>query len=89
LEKLQKKFTTTTTTTTTRTIEKDEDLQSNWKEMERRVLHRKPLTKEQRGGGSDKKVGRCNIRKTDEDVWFEQGFYDGWMTNNNKDEQSR
>jgi hypothetical protein len=70
LEKLKQKF----KTTTDRIIEKDEDLQSNWKQMERRVIHRKPLTKEQRGSSDN--IGRRNIRKTDEDVWLEQGLYD-------------
>uniref|UniRef100_A0A7R9W6L0 Uncharacterized protein n=1 Tax=Pseudictyota dubia TaxID=2749911 RepID=A0A7R9W6L0_9STRA len=53
-------------------IESDEDLQPMWKDMESRVTRRRPLTVEQRGG----KVGRRNVRKSDEDMWLQAGLYD-------------
>ena len=52
-------------------IESEEDLQPMWKEMEGRVTRRKPRTLADTGG----KSGRMNIKKTDEDVWLEQGLY--------------
>jgi hypothetical protein len=52
----------------------DEDnVQPMWRAMERRVLQRKSLTAEQRGGNS--KIGRKNIKTTDEDTWLEAGLY--------------
>ena len=68
MEKLEKKF-----QEPTRTVEKDDDLQGEWKSMESRVTNRVPLTKEELGG----RTGRMNIRKTDEDVWLKEGLYDG------------
>ena len=53
-------------------IESEEDLQPMWKEMEGRVTRRKPRTLADTGG----KSGRMNIKKTDEDVWLQQGLYD-------------
>ena len=55
-----------------RNIESEEDLQPMWKEMEGRVTRRKPRTLADTGG----KSGRMNIKKTDEDVWLQQGLYD-------------
>ena len=52
-------------------IESEEDLQPMWKEMEGRVTRRKPRSLADTGG----KSGRMNIKKTDEDVWLEQGLY--------------
>ena len=53
-------------------IEREEDLQPMWKEMERRVRNRRSLTAQERGG----RIGRINVRRTDEDVWLEEGLYD-------------
>jgi len=53
------------------TIESEEDLQPMWKEMEGRVTRRKLRTLAETGG----KSGRMNIKKTDEDVWLEEGLY--------------
>ena len=54
-------------------VEKYGDVQALWREMERRVTNRKPLTKAQRGG----RVGRRNVRKvTDEEMWLREGLYD-------------
>ena len=53
-------------------IESEEDLQPMWKEMEGRVTRRKPRTLADTGG----KSGRMNIKKTDEDVWLQQGLYE-------------
>ena len=55
----------------TRIVEREEDLQQMWRDMESRVTRRKTLTAEQRGG----KVGRRNIRRTDEDTWLDAGLY--------------
>ena len=52
-------------------IESEEDLQPMWKEMEGRVTRRKPRSLADTGG----KSGRMNIKKTDEDVWLEEGLY--------------
>ncbi|VEU39715.1 unnamed protein product [Pseudo-nitzschia multistriata] len=62
----------------TRTIESEEDLQPMWKEMEGRVTRRKARTLADTGG----KSGRRNIKKTDEDVWLQEGMYG---TDDNKD----
>ena len=53
-------------------IESDEELQPMWRDMESRVTKRRSLTAAQRKG----KVGRRNIRKSDEDMWLESGLYD-------------
>ena len=53
-------------------IECDEDVQPMWRAMESRVIKRKSLTVEQLGAS---KVGRRNIRLTDEDTWLEAGLY--------------
>ncbi|CAB9498295.1 expressed unknown protein [Seminavis robusta] len=52
-------------------IQDDEDLQPMWKAMESRVKNRRSLTVAQASG----KTGRANIRKTDEDVWLQEGLY--------------
>ena len=54
-------------------IQDQEDLQPMWKEMEGRVSNRRSRTLAQNNG----KIGRANIRKTDEDIWLQEGFYDG------------
>ena len=52
-------------------IKSDDDVQQMWRQMESRVLRRRMLTVEQRGS----KVGRRNVRKTEEDFWLEAGMY--------------
>mmetsp|Transcript_4986 Transcript_4986/g.11907 ORF Transcript_4986/g.11907 Transcript_4986/m.11907 type:complete len:143 (+) Transcript_4986:164-592(+) len=68
LDKLESKFKKQTEVLD---IESEEDLQPMWKEMEGRVTRRRPRTLADTGG----KSGRMNIKKTDEDVWLEQGLY--------------
>jgi hypothetical protein len=53
-------------------VNKDDELQSHWKAMEGRVVRRKPISKESAAG----KVGRRNIRRTDEEIWEQNGVYD-------------
>ena len=53
-------------------ITTDEELQPMWRDMESRVTRRRSLTAAERGPG---KVGRKNIRKSDEDVWLASGLY--------------
>lgn len=52
-------------------IEKDDDLQPMWKDMESRVVRRKSLTIDQAG----RRIGRKNIRPTDEESWLNAGMY--------------
>jgi hypothetical protein len=66
LEKLEKKFTEPSI------IDSDEKLQSEWSAMESRVTNRRPRTLRETGG----KSGRINVRKTDEDIWLQEGLYD-------------
>jgi hypothetical protein len=54
------------------TVESEEDLQPMWSSMESRVKNRRSRTKEQLGG----KTGRRNIKRTDEEMRLEAGFYD-------------
>jgi hypothetical protein len=54
------------------TVESEDDLQPMWSSMESRVKNRRPRTKEQLGG----KSGRRNIKKTDEEMWLQEGMYD-------------
>lgn len=67
LKRLEGKFQNSNVTT----IEKEDDLQPEWKNMEKRVLMRKSRTKDQIGG----KSGRSNVRPTDEDSWLDAGLY--------------
>eukprot|EP00550_Attheya_septentrionalis_P009143 CAMPEP_0198286676 /NCGR_PEP_ID=MMETSP1449-20131203/5689_1 /TAXON_ID=420275 /ORGANISM="Attheya septentrionalis, Strain CCMP2084" /LENGTH=188 /DNA_ID=CAMNT_0043984461 /DNA_START=138 /DNA_END=704 /DNA_ORIENTATION=- len=53
-------------------IKSDEDVQEMWRAMESRVTKRTSLTLAERGG----KIGRRNIRKTEEDEWLQAGLYD-------------
>lgn len=69
LDKLEKKFSEKPVCAV---VESYEDVQPMWKGMESRVTNRKPLTKAQRGG----RIGRMNVRKTEEDVWLKEGLYD-------------
>jgi hypothetical protein len=68
LDKLENKFQESELLT----IESEEDLQPMWKSMESRVKNRRPRTKEELGG----RTGRANIRKTDEEMWLQEGLYD-------------
>lgn len=54
-------------------IQSDDDLQPMWRDMESRVTRRRSLTAAQREPG---KIGRRNVRKSDEDMWLESGLYD-------------
>ena len=65
-------------------IQDDADLQPMWKDMESRVKNRKSRTLAENKG----RIGRSNIRKTDEDIWLEQGLYnnDDDSNSNNKDD---
>jgi len=67
LQRLEKKFEDPVVS-----IASDEDLQPVWKEMESRVKNRRPRTVNENGG----KTGRHNVKRTDEEVWLEQGLYD-------------
>ena len=49
-------------------VNNDEDLQGMWKGMESRVTKRLSLTLEQ--AEKKGKVGRKNVRKTDEEMWL-------------------
>lgn len=53
-------------------VDSDEELQQMWKAMEGRVTRRRPRTLGDTGG----KTGRVNVRKTDEEMWLQEGFYD-------------
>ena len=52
-------------------IESEDDLQPMWKAMEGRVTTRKLRSLADTGG----KSGRMNIKKTEEDVWLQEGLY--------------
>lgn len=54
-----------------RTIENDKDLQPMWRDMESRVRRRRPRKLEEAGG----KRGRTNVKRTDEEVWLNEGLY--------------
>jgi len=75
LEKIENKFDKTLN------IENEEDLQPMWKGMESRVIRRKVRTLEDTKGRS----GRMNIKKTDEDVWLEEGLYNNYQDDNDND----
>jgi len=53
-------------------IGSDEELQQTWRDLESRIRNRRPLSLQDRRGVS----GRSNVRRTDEDVWLEEGLYD-------------
>lgn len=72
LNNLERKFETFDETTSTPVIETSSELQSMWRALESRVTRRRSLTTEERKGV----VGRRNIKRTDEDVWLEEGLYD-------------
>ena len=56
-------------------IDNDEDVQPTWKDMESRVTRRKSMTISELSSRG-KKVGRSNIRKTDEEAWLNAGLYE-------------
>lgn len=68
-------------------IANDEDLQPMWKQMESRVKNRRSY---RLGGGrpgrENLKVGRRNVRQTEEDVWLQQGLYDDISEGSEKNE---
>jgi hypothetical protein len=66
LDMLEKKF------SPSQIVESEDELQPMWKQLENRVKHRRPLTLQERGP----KVGRMNIKRTDEELWLEEGLYD-------------
>lgn len=70
-------------------LDEDDVVQPMWRAMERRVLQRKSLTAEQRG--SSAKIGRKNIKLTDEDTWLQAGLYnaDSSKTSSNGDRESK
>ena len=69
LDRLEKKL---STEEPAQSVESDVEVQPMWKEMESRVTNRRPLTAAQRGG----RVGRKNVRTTDEEIWLKEGLYD-------------
>jgi len=75
LEKLEKKFTDREEPLPLIEVDSEDDLQPMWKQMESRVKYRKSLTiEEQQRRGQP--VGRTNVRKTDEEMWLQEGLYD-------------
>ena len=55
-------------------INNDDELQDTWKQMESRVTRRRLPPKSNERGIT--KVGRRNIRKSEEDEWLKAGLYD-------------
>lgn len=74
LETLEKKFSKPSGVVE---VDNDDDLQPMWRQMESRVTNRRPRTVEEMGG----RTGRTNVKKTDEEVWLREGFYDDKGTN--------
>lgn len=70
IDKIERKFNKKGAPATN--IDNDDDLQQMWKEMERRVVNRRPRTIRDTHG----KTGRTNIRKTDEEMWLKSGLYE-------------
>lgn len=66
IDKIEKKF-----TEPSQRVDSDEGLQQMWKEMESRVTKRRPRTL----GDTKGKTGRENIKKTDEEMWLQEGLY--------------
>lgn len=65
-------------------IQKDEELQPMWKDMESRVTRRRPLTLQEAKG----KTGRRNIRKTDEEAWLQAGLYSSDDDENHENDEN-
>jgi len=74
LDKLEEKFTSSSPSFSEPSVhvDNDEDLQPMWKQMESRVIRRRPRTIEEMGG----RTGRKNVKKTDEEMWLSEGLYD-------------
>lgn len=73
LDRLEKKF-SAQDPLPVQQIQSEDELQPMWQAMERRVKNRKSKTINYEQSGS--KIGRSNIRKTDEDIWLQEGLYD-------------
>jgi hypothetical protein len=56
-------------------ITSDDEVQQTWKDMESRVVRRRTMDLSE-AKAKGKKVGRRNVRKTDEEVWLDAGLYD-------------
>lgn len=56
-------------------INSDDEVQPMWKDMESRVTRRRAMTKAE-ATAKGKKIGRSNVRKTDEEAWLSAGLYD-------------
>lgn len=76
LEKLESKFSNEPLV-----VDNEEDLQPMWKEMESRVIRRRPRTVEENGG----RTGRVNVRRTDEEMWLKEGLYEPSSDKNSAD----
>lgn len=68
IEKIEQKFSDDPSAN----VKSDEELQQMWREMESRVVKRRPRTIRETGG----KTGRVNVRKTDEEMWLNEGLYE-------------
>ena len=53
-----------------------EEVQPMWKAMESRVTKRPPPMTLKEAKAKNKVTGRKNIKKTEEEYWFEEGVYD-------------
>jgi hypothetical protein len=67
-------------------ISSDDDLQGEWRAMESRVTNRRSLTVEE--GRRKGKLGRINVKRTDEEIWLEAGVYRQDNDNDNDDDDS-
>lgn len=78
LSKLEAKHLDRTTANSTKEqqqhheVSNEEDLQQHWKDMESRVTRRRVIPLDR----PNVKVGRQNVRTTDEDLWLAEGLYD-------------
>lgn len=55
-------------------IEKYEDIQPMWRDMESRVTRRRTITIAE-AASKGIRIGRRNVRKTDEEAWLQAGLY--------------
>lgn len=55
-------------------INSDEELQPMWRDMESRVINRKPWTVQQ-SASKGRMIGRGNVKRTDEEMWLDAGLY--------------
>jgi hypothetical protein len=65
-------------------ITNDDEVQPMWRDMESRVLRRKSVTMAE-ALTKGMKIGRRNIRNTDEDVWLDAGLYHNHNENTNSE----